>query len=136
MAIGTATVAGTGVLIGGLARRALLRANAAPAVPVVIDDNGVTRKLSSHRVERVRWDELIEVAVMTTADGPWADDVFYVLGAEGHGCVVPESFADEAFVDRLLSLPGFDHDTFVEAMGSTSEATYVCWRASGSAATR
>jgi hypothetical protein len=96
----------------------------------VFDDAGVTRHLGRGKTESARFEELTEVAVYTTADGPWAEDVFYVLSCGDHGCVVPETFANPAFVNRLMELPGFDHETFIEAMGSTDERMFSCWRSS------
>ena len=44
-----------------------------------VDDRGVRRELPNGKVERVAWDDLVEVSIMTTSDGPVADDVFFVL---------------------------------------------------------
>ena len=95
---------------------------------VEITDEGIARSLGDGRVEAVTWDELTEVRILTTSDGPWADDVFFVLVAGEHGCVVAQSFASEDFVRRLQSLPGFDNEQMIEAMGSVSEAQFSCWR--------
>jgi hypothetical protein len=55
-----------------------------------IDDRGVRRELANGKVEAVAWDDLEEVCVLTTADGPFAEDVFFVLAGRGGGCVVPQ----------------------------------------------
>lgn len=85
-------------------------------------------------IESVRWDELAGVDVMTTAGGPLGEDVFWVLiGSDesGTGAVIPQRVAPEELVDRLTALAGFDHDAMIDALGSTREATFVCWRAPG-----
>jgi hypothetical protein len=97
---------------------------------VEIDDTGVRRFLANGTVEAVDWNELTEVRVITTADGPAAEDVFIALIAEGsgRGCVVPQGLADDRFVRRLQPLPGSDNAALIHAMGSTEKATFVCWR--------
>ncbi|ATL65938.1 hypothetical protein [Nocardia terpenica] len=96
---------------------------------VEINDRFVRRTLDNGRVEEVLWQELSEVRIITTADGPFADDVFFVLiGARGNGCVVPHSAADTAFLMRLQQLPGFDHAKVIEAMGTVTDRQFLVWR--------
>lgn len=96
---------------------------------VEINDTYVRRTLANGRVEEVAWTELAEVRIITTADGPFAEDVFFVLiGATGKGCVVPHSAADTAFLARLQALPGFDNDKVIEAMVSVADRQLLVWR--------
>jgi hypothetical protein len=95
-----------------------------------IDDHGVRRELPDGKVEQVAWDDLREVAVLTTSDGPFAEDVFFVLaGQDGTGCVVPQGAPESTqLLERLQRLPGFDNQAIIRAMSSTEDATFVCWR--------
>ncbi|WP_306360559.1 hypothetical protein [Nocardia sp. CC227C] len=96
---------------------------------VEINDRFVRRTLDNGRVEEVSWTELSEVRIITTADGPFAEDVFFVLiSASGKGCVVPHSAADTGFLARLQALPGFDNEKVVEAMVSTTDRQFLVWR--------
>jgi hypothetical protein len=96
---------------------------------VEINDRFVRRTLDNGRVEEVLWQDLSEVRIITTADGPFADDVFFVLiGAKGNGCVVPHSAADTAFLLRLQKLPGFDNEKVIEAMGTSADRQFLVWR--------
>ncbi|MBF6172452.1 hypothetical protein [Nocardia blacklockiae] len=96
---------------------------------VEINDRFVRRTLDNGRIEEVAWHDLTEVRIITTADGPFADDVFFVLiGAKGNGCVVPHSAADSGFLTRLQRLPGFDNAKVVEAMGSVTDRQFLVWR--------
>ena len=71
---------------------------------------------------------LVEVALVTTSDGPFADDVFVVLGyADGRSDMVPLN-GDHDLLSRLQQLPGFDNETFIEAMSCTEEGLSVLWR--------
>lgn len=98
---------------------------------VEFDDEAVTRWMADGRSERVRWDELEEVAIVTTDEGPMVEDVYWLLIAEGgeRGCAVPQGIAGmDALLERLQELPGFNNAAVIAAMGSTDNAKFVCWR--------
>jgi hypothetical protein len=105
--------------------------------PIEIDDEGVTRHLSDGKVERVQWDDLVEVEIITTDEGPWLDDMFYVLHGGGSGCVVPSEHSKSGeLLERLQRLPGFDNAKVIEASSCTENARFVCWRKAESDARR
>jgi hypothetical protein len=97
---------------------------------IQVDDIGVRRELADGHVESVTWDDLIEVSIVTTSDGPFAEDVFFVLeGGNGTGCAVPQSAAESSvLLERLQRLPGFDNQAVIRAMTSTDDNKFVCWR--------
>jgi hypothetical protein len=118
----------TAVLARGVATR-VRRSGPTPAetLSVAVTSKGVTVSRPGTPPGHVGWDQLVEVVVVTTSAGPREDDVFLVLrGADGGSCLVPNPVAKE-LVPWLLRLPGFDHEKFIAAMGSTSEAAFVCW---------
>ena len=94
---------------------------------VEIDDAGVKRVLGNGQVEAVTWDALTEVSIVTTAGGPFEEDVFFLLRAGDAGCAVPQSQATGDFVSRLQALPGFDNQAMIDAMGTATDARFVCW---------
>ncbi|WP_143219408.1 hypothetical protein [Actinokineospora bangkokensis] len=97
---------------------------------ITVDDQGVRRQLADGSVESVDWAELAEVAIRTTPEGPWKEDVFFLLMREGGGgCAVPAGHpsADE-LMSRLQSLPGFDNDAFVESMTTVEDGLFVVWQ--------
>ncbi len=98
---------------------------------VLVDDLGVTRRLSNGEEERVRWDALLEVAVVTTSEGPFQEDAFFVLTArDGTGCAISQSAAHEVdLLARLQKLPGFDNEQLIASMSSVGHARFVVWRA-------
>jgi hypothetical protein len=100
---------------------------------VQIDEQGVRQALSNGKVESVAWDELIEVYILTTSDGPFTDDVFFVLeGRNGTGCVISQAAPEGSLLlERLQRLHGFDNEAVILAMSSTDEQKIVCWRAYG-----
>jgi hypothetical protein len=99
---------------------------------VTVTEEEVIRTMKNGRQEKVRWDELVEVGILTTDEGPFGEDVFWILiGAGGaHGCAAPQGARGsedllKAFQERL---PGFDNEAVIRAMGSTSNDRFVCWR--------
>ena len=110
------------------------RSSSPPERPTVeFDDDGVTSRRGAV-VEHVRWAELAEVRILTTDDGPLADDVFFVLVAGAGGCMVPQGAGGcDALLRRLQELPGFRNESVIEAMGSTEFREFLCWRRDASA---
>jgi hypothetical protein len=106
------------------------RAVAAATVELRVDDDGVRRTLGDGRSEEVRWDELVEVEVLTTAIGVHREDgVVLVLAGEGErGCLVPSRLAVEhGVIHRLHELPRFDGRRLVDAMERAPESRTTCW---------
>ena len=98
---------------------------------VTFDDQEVVRTLTDGGVERVRWDELEEVSILTTDEGPFVDDVYWLLISRTGGCAVPSSAKGSAeLLPRLQRLPDFDNEAVIKAMGSTSNGRFLVWRKS------
>lgn len=98
---------------------------------VVIDDEGVRR--DSHG-ERVRWADLVQVVIVTTDEGPWTEDAWWLLAAhDGTGCAVPNAAA-APLIERLARLPGAQLDAVIQAMASTENATFPVWSGARGAA--
>lgn len=97
---------------------------------VTIDDRGVRRDLGDGTLEEVAWNDLVEVQIVTTDQGPFVDDVFFLLaGSNGKGCCVPQGApGSESLLDRLQGLPGFKNDQVIQAMGCSEKARFVCWK--------
>lgn len=96
---------------------------------VQFDDTKVTRTMRDGKHETIQWSELREVAIITTDEGPFVDDVFWVLSGTDTGCLVPsEADGAKELLARLQKLPGFNNESVIKAMGSTGNGKFVCWR--------
>jgi hypothetical protein len=103
---------------------------AAATVAVRVDAEVVGRTLADGREEEVRWDELVEVEVLTTAIGVHREDgVVLILAGEGErGCLLPSRLAVEhGVIQRLHALPGFDSRRLVSAMERPPPSRTTCW---------
>ena len=80
-------------------------------------------------IQHIRWDKLDEVGIVTTDEGPFVEDVFFMLlSQDSQGCAIPQGAeGNEALLSRLQLLPGFDNNAFIEAMGSTSNQNFKLW---------
>ncbi len=103
---------------------------------VSVDDTGVRRQLADGSEEAVTWSELSAVVVRVIPEGPWKEDVFFMLaGANGKGTAIPSGDpAADALIERLQTLPGFDNEKFIEAMTTDADEAYVVWSSEGHAA--
>lgn len=74
------------------------------------------------------WSDVYHVAILTTSDGPFLEDVFFIIRTDTGDIVISHS---DAVAMQLLEyfkvFAEFDWGKVVEAMGSTSEASFACW---------
>lgn len=96
---------------------------------VRLSDSGVVCERPDGTVERVGWADLQKVEIVTTGQGPFAPDVFWVLHGTHGGCAIPQgATGDRQLLERLQALPGFDNNAVIEAMSSTSDRRFLCWQ--------
>lgn len=96
---------------------------------VSLDETGVTCRHPSGKVEAITWEGLRIVILATTDDGPFSPDVFWMLGDSEIRCTIPQGATGEsALLSRFQSLPGFNNEAVIAAMGSTEPAEFVCWK--------
>ena len=102
-----------------------------PNDKIIITEDAVICVRPDGVEETVRWDDLSEVGILTTDEGPSQEDIFWVLvGTDGRsGCVVPQGAEGaDKLLDRLQQLPSFNDEEVIKAMGSTSNAKFTCWK--------
>jgi len=102
---------------------------------VEITEAGVTRRfgpwLGRKREERVLWDELTRVEILTTDEGPFTEDFFFLLeGRDGAGVAVSNELAVKHELVAMLQrrLPGLDAKAIIEASGSTARRRFLVWQ--------
>ena len=79
--------------------------------------------------EEIAPDQIIEIAVVTTDEGPFVDDVFLVLSGDDKEIKIPQEAENfEALFDVFKKFEGFNYEAFIEAMSSTENAKFVCWK--------
>ena len=76
----------------------------------------------------VRWDELRTVLIETTDQGPFVEDVWWILIDNAGHCMIPQMAGTEALLARLQELPNFDNDAVIAAMASVENQIFVAWQ--------
>ncbi len=93
------------------------------AAIAVVDDRG--------RVVRLATDDIEQIVIETNDRGPWGADFWWMLfggGEEFHVAFPQGATGEDAAIEVLMKLPGFDHDRYVGAMRSTRKARFVVWQ--------
>jgi hypothetical protein len=110
--------------------RSLFRASATSEKDVVtFDGRGVTFRRPDGKTDEVTWNELVAVEIVTTDEGPFLEDVYWVLHGADRRCVVPQGAEGEKeLFERLRTLQGFNHQAVTDAMCCTSNAHFAVWR--------
>lgn len=115
--------------VGAFWSRARVRTER-PVSTVQVDARGVGRGS-----EAVSWQDLVQIDIVTTDAGPFAEDVFWLFTAhDGTGCALPGSAVGDALFARLQRLEGVDFGAVVSAMGSTENASFRVWHGERGAA--
>lgn len=99
---------------------------------VTLTETEVVNQRPDGKIERVALDDLSAIIIETNDSGPLGADVWWLLLGKSKkktGCVFPQGATGEkAVLDYAQSLPGFDNEMLIEAMGSTENQRFLCWR--------
>ena len=104
-----------------------------PEARWVVDVDGESIRVTdgSGESRAVAKAELAGVAIETNDSGPWGADVWWLLfGADDRvACAFPMgATGEQAAVDYLTGLAGFDHGEMIEAMRSTDNRIFPVWQ--------
>ena len=80
------------------------------------------------RIAVINMSELLEVAVLTTSDGPFGEDYFYVLKTRyGLYKIAQEAKGTDQLLEKLQTLDNFDNETLLLSISSVRDAKFICW---------
>jgi hypothetical protein len=98
------------------------------ASPLELTDTGATYRQPDGVTRTLRWDDLRGVLIETTDQGPFVEDVWWILIDSAGHCLIPQEVGGEALLTRLQQLPNFDNDAVIAAMASVENNLFVCWQ--------
>jgi predicted metal-dependent HD superfamily phosphohydrolase len=76
----------------------------------------------------IPWPDVVAVGIRTTADGPFAEDVFWQFLLRDGVVEIPGACVDGSAFDELRAhLPGLDSAKVIRAMTSTQERIFRVW---------
>ena len=99
---------------------------------VFFDAKEIRYSVPRKEVQRIAWDSLARVLIVTTDEGPFVEDVFWLLVPRA-GPELRIANSAKGFPSLLgemqKRLAGFDNRAVAMAMGSTSNAAFEVWHA-------
>src|SRR4051812_34892731 len=103
---------------------------AIPKVSVGFDEDHI-HVTDMTGTDRISWNALGGISVMTNNHGPWAEDLFVVLFEKIEGSEplskfeIPGNAANlDSLLNRFKMLPGFNQTELAKALGSTDNAYF------------
>jgi len=80
--------------------------------------------------EEIDWDEIEEIEIITTDEGPFLPDVWLVLtGKNNKGCSIPQGSAGWTKVYDIVSkYEGFNFEKVIESASSTENKVFDIWK--------
>jgi hypothetical protein len=97
---------------------------------VTMTDEEIIVKYNNEKLdERVRWDDLQSIEIITTDEGPFKPDFFYLLNGSSGGCSIPLGATNfEVLFDKLQKLPNFNNEAIIIASSSITNDRFEVWR--------
>lgn len=79
--------------------------------------------------EQINWDEIEEIKLANTDDGPFLPDVWLILIGNGRGCSIPHgSEGWDKVYDIVSKYDGFNFENVVKSMGCTDNEIFELWK--------
>ncbi|WP_409525709.1 hypothetical protein [Nitrincola sp. MINF-07-Sa-05] len=98
------------------------------AVKVWFDEDKVWAHWPDKEPQSIAWSELIGVAVETTDQGPFVEDVWWHLATKKEVVTYPsEATGAGELLQRLQEIPTFNNECLIQAMSSTSNQSFILW---------
>ena len=71
--------------------------------------------------------DLKRISIITTDQGPFYPDVFWLLESSSEIGIIPSEGPDSEFLSKVQPLPGFNNAEVIKAMSSTEDNIFICW---------
>jgi len=96
---------------------------------VSFDDHEIKLRVPDGHEYTIPWSELSSVAIKTTNEDPFMDDVLWILGTKKYSLRIPQGAkGEEELLGRLQQLPNFDNEAVISAMGCAENKLFLCWQ--------
>lgn len=79
--------------------------------------------------ELIRWEEIEEIFLINTDEGPFMPDIWLILSGKGKGCSLPQgSEGFERVYDIVSKYSEFNFESFIESMSCTESKQFILWQ--------
>jgi hypothetical protein len=93
-----------------------------------VDEFGFTEVSPKGEGKTISWSEVQHVGILTTSDGPWFEDVFFIIKTDRGDICLPNGKAMEIqLFEHFKALPGFEYEQVIKAMGCAVDNSFPCW---------
>lgn len=96
---------------------------------IKVTDQFVEVKYPRKEAERVNWDDLVEIKLINTDQGPVLPDVWLALIGSDSSCLIPQGVEGyEEVYDIVSKYEGFDFKNVIKSMSSTGNEQFELWK--------
>ena len=80
------------------------------------------------KTEQVLWENIKQIKLINTDQGPWLPDIWLALLGDEDGCLIPQGAKgfDEVY-DIVSKYEGFNFENFIKSMSCTDNAEFDLW---------
>lgn len=79
--------------------------------------------------EQIKWEDIEEIKIATTDEGPFLPDVWLLLIGKGHGCSIPQgSKGWDIVYDIVSKYDGFHFENAIRAATCTETQWFDLWK--------
>ncbi|MBF4505120.1 hypothetical protein IRZ83_00480 [Flavobacterium sp. JLP] len=84
---------------------------------------------TERKTEEILWNDIKEIKLINTEDGPFLPDVWLALLGENSGCLIPHGTKGfEAVYDIISKYENFNFDNFISSMSCTDNKEFLLWK--------
>jgi hypothetical protein len=95
---------------------------------VTVTDKFIRVEHPERKTEEILWNDIEEIKMINTDEGPWQPDVWLALSGKEGGCVIPQGAKgfDEVY-DIVSKYVGFSFENTIKSMSCTDNAEFHLW---------
>lgn len=95
---------------------------------VTITDKFIKVEHPHRETEQVMWENIKQIKLINTDQGPWLPDVWLALLGDEDGCLIPQLAKGFNEVYGIVSkYEGFNFENFIKSMSCTDNAEFDLW---------
>lgn len=81
------------------------------------------------KTEQIDWNEIEEIKLINTNEGPFLPDVWLILMGNGKGCSIPQgSDGWDKVYDIVSKYDGFNFENVIKSASCTNNETFELWQ--------
>jgi hypothetical protein len=80
------------------------------------------------KTEQINWQNIEEIKLINTDEGPWLPDVWLALLGQNEGCLLPQGAKGYEEVYEIVSkYENFNFENVIKSMACTDNAEFELW---------